>query len=151
MNFKKMSSEDIDTIGKVLLSLGDLTCESTFINLYIYQELYSDLFALEDGQLPINIIGDRCSLEIDTYWSFHAGEDNRALLNEKKDNITLIHVKDGIDGKPKALGEGNCDIPTVIAAAKEIGLEWIIVENDDPVPPGFEDITRSLNYLKTII
>jgi sugar phosphate isomerase/epimerase len=50
-----------------------------------------------------------------------------------------------------ALGEGNCDIPAVIKAAKDIGLEWVVVENDDPVPTGFEDITRSIKYLKSII
>ena len=126
--------------GDVLGAAQKYALEKYGIKVY-YHNHCEEFVALEDGQLPINIIGDRCSLEIDTYWSFHAGEDNRALLN----------VKDGIDGKPKALGEGNCDIPAVIAAAKEIGLEWIIVENDDPVPTGFEDITRSMNYLKTII
>ncbi|MBO5859599.1 MAG: sugar phosphate isomerase/epimerase [Clostridia bacterium] len=116
-----------------------------------YHNHCEEFVPFEDGTLPIDIIQAKCDLEIDTYWSFHAGQDNFALLNEKKDSIVHIHVKDGIDGKPKALGEGNCDIPTVIKAAKSIGLEWIIVENDDPVPTGIDDITRSFNYLKSII
>ena len=36
-------------------------------------------------------------------------------------------------------------------AAKAMELEWLIVENDDPVPNGFDDIARSLKYLKSII
>lgn len=100
--------------------------------------------------LPIDVIGSYCSLEIDTYWSFHAGIDNYKFLLEKKDNIVHLHVKDGIDGYPKALGEGNCDIPAVMKAAKKMGMEWLIVENDDPEPTGFEDIARSLKYLKSI-
>ena len=50
-----------------------------------------------------------------------------------------------------ALGEGNCDIPEVIRAAKDIGIEWLIVENDDPVPNGLDDVGRSIKYLKSII
>lgn len=53
--------------------------------------------------------------------------------------------------KIKALGEGNCDIPEVVRAAKDIGIEWLIVENDDPVPNGLDDIGRSIKYLKSII
>ena len=116
-----------------------------------YHNHCEEFKAIENGVLPIDVIGGCCSLEIDTYWSFHAGIDNYKFITEKKDNIVLLHVKDGIDGKPKALGEGNCDIPAVIKAAKDIGLEWVVVENDDPVPTGFEDITRSLAYLKSII
>ena len=56
-----------------------------------------------------------------------------------------------IDGKPKALGEGNNDLATVVKAAKDIGIEWLVVENDDPVPTGFEDIARSIKYIKGII
>ena len=51
-------------------------------------------------------------------------------------------------GTPCALGEGENDIAAVIDAAKAIGLEWIIVENDDPVPDGISDVTRSMTYLK---
>lgn len=118
----------------------------------VYYHNHTEEFRpLSDGRLPIDVIGERCSLEIDTYWSFHAGADNYSFLLEHKSNIVHLHVKDGIDGKPKALGEGNCDIPAVIKAAKEMGIEWIIVENDDPVPTGFEDVARSLAYLKKII
>ena len=62
-----------------------------------------------------------------------------------------LHVKDGVDGHPKALGEGNCDLISVVRAAKAMELEWLIVENDDPVPNGFEDIARSLTFLKALI
>ena len=132
--------------------IGDVLGAAAKYGIKTYYHNHCEEFVpFEDGTLPIDIIKAKCDLEIDTYWSFHAGEDNRALLKAKKDNIVLVHVKDGIDGKPKALGEGNCDIPAVIETAKEIGLEWVIVENDDPVPTGLEDIARSYKYLKTII
>ena len=27
-------------------------------------------------------------------------------------------------------------------------MDWVIVENDDPVPDGISDVTRSIQYLK---
>ncbi len=141
--------ESVET-GDVLGAAEKYAMEKYGMKVY-YHNHCEEFIPLENGQLPIDVIGERCSLEIDTYWSFHAGEDNYALLSRLKDKIVLLHVKDGIDGKPKALGEGNCDIPTVIKAAKDIGMEWLIVENDDPVPTGLEDIARSFKYLKSII
>ena len=32
--------------------------------------------------------------------------------------------------------------------AKDNGIEWLILENDDPVPDGISDITRSMQWLK---
>ncbi len=136
--------------GEILGAAEKYAKEKYGMRIY-YHNHCEEFKPLENGLYPIDVIGERCSLEIDTYWSFHAGVDNRKLLSEKKDKIVAVHVKDGIDGKPAALGEGNCDIPAVIEAAKEIGLEWVIVENDNPVPTGFEDIARSLKYLKSII
>ncbi len=142
--------EEAVNTGDVLGAAQKYAMDKYGMKVY-YHNHCEEFKPLENGLLPIDVIGERCSLEIDTYWSFHAGEDNYKLITEKKDNIVLLHVKDGIDGKPMALGEGNCDIPAVVKAAKDIGMEWLIVENDDPVPTGFEDIARSIKYLKSII
>lgn len=103
------------------------------------------------GVIPFDELKKAAHLEIDTYWSFVAGQDNYKLITENRDRIAQLHVKDGIGHTPKALGEGNCDIPEVVRAAKDIGIEWLIVENDDPVPNGLDDIGRSIKYLKSII
>lgn len=142
--------EEAENTGKVLGDAQAYAMEKYGIKTY-YHNHCEEFKPLENGLLPIDVIGGLCPLEIDTYWSFHAGVDNYKFITENKDKIIHIHLKDGIDGKPKALGEGNNDIPAVIRAAKDIGMEWVIVENDDPVPTGFEDITRSLKYLKGII
>lgn len=135
--------------GKILGDAQKYAMDKYGMKVY-YHNHCEEFKPLRNKLLPIDVIGSYCSLEIDTYWSFHAGMDNYKFLLEKKDNIVHLHVKDGIDGHPKALGEGNCDIPAVVKAAKEMGMEWLIVENDDPVPTGFEDIARSLKYLKSI-
>ncbi len=142
-------AECIET-GSVLGNAQKYAFEKYGIKTY-YHNHCEEFVPLEDGRQPIDIIGSYCPLELDTYWSFHAGVENYGYITENKDKIILIHLKDGIDGKPTALGEGNNDLASVIKAVKDVGMEWVIVENDDPVPTGFEDITRSINYLKGII
>ena len=103
---------------------------------------------LRNKVLPIDALKEVCYLEVDTYWSFCAGIDNFKFLTENRDKIVHIHLKDGIKHHPKALGEGDCDLATVIKAAKEIGLEWAILENDDPTPNGLADTARSMEFMK---
>lgn len=129
---------------------GNAIAEKRGMKLY-YHNHSDEFMPMENGVKPITLLAQAAWLEIDTYWSHHAGEDNATLIPALKDKTIHIHLKDGLNGIPRALGEGDNDIPKIVKAAKEIGLEWLIVENDDPVPTGLDDITRSLKYLKTII
>lgn len=133
-----------------ILGAADEVFSRDGINVY-YHNHCEEFVATEDGTLPIDILKSYCHLQIDSYWSFFAGADNYKLITENKDRIVSLHVKDGIDGHPMALGEGNCDIPTVLRAAKDAGIEWLVVENDDPVPNGLDDIGRSIRYLNTLL
>lgn len=101
-----------------------------------------------DGKLIMDRIAEGAYLEIDTYWSYCGGADNYKYITEHKDDIILLHVKDGIDRHPMALGEGNNDLLSVFKAAEDAGIEWLILENDDPKPNGIDDITRSMAYFK---
>lgn len=101
-----------------------------------------------DGKLIMDRIAEGAYLEIDTYWSYCGGADNYKYITEHKDDIILLHVKDGIDRHPMALGEGDNDLLSVFKAAKDSGMEWLVLENDDPKPNGIDDITRSMAYFK---
>ncbi len=103
---------------------------------------------LRNKVVPIESLKEACYLEVDTYWSFCAGIDNFKFITENRDRIIHIHLKDGVNHHPKALGEGDCDLATVIKASKEIGLEWAILENDDPTPNGLADAARSIEFMK---
>lgn len=106
---------------------------------------------LEDGSVPMDHIKKSCNLELDTYWVFHADVEPCSYIKDSADQISLIHLKDGdLEGVPCALGEGRNDIKGIIEASKAIGMEWIIVENDDPVPDGLSDVKRSMEYLKSL-
>ncbi|OQA47883.1 MAG: Xylose isomerase-like TIM barrel [Firmicutes bacterium ADurb.Bin300] len=132
--------------------LGNASKEAAQYGITMYYHNHSDEFKpLRNGKLPIDIIKSLTKLQVDTYWSFYAGVDNYKFLTDNKDDIVHIHIKDGINGTPKALGEGNCDLAAVLKAAKDINLEWIVLENDDPSPDGLSDITRSMKWLQANI
>lgn len=140
------TAEDIDTLRRIYRQANAIG-EPEGIRFYYHN--HDEEFKIElDGQKVEDLIAEDAWLEIDTYWSHHAGENNAALIRRLKDRIIHLHVKDGIDGHPKALGEGDCDVKAVLDAAKEIDLPWVILENDDPEPTGLDDITRSMEFFK---
>ena len=139
--------EEAKNTGDVLSAAGVKAREMGMDTYYHnHTEEFTDL---KDGKNAMDIISeDGCKLEVDTYWSFCAGIDNSKYLPENKDKIVLIHIKDGVNRKPMALGEGENDLAKVLEGVKAIGLEWVVLENDDPVPTGLEDITRSYKWLQ---
>ncbi|MCL2299100.1 MAG: sugar phosphate isomerase/epimerase [Firmicutes bacterium] len=97
----------------------------------IYYHNHSGEFKpFRNGVLAIDMFKAACALQVDTYWSFHAGADNWKFLMENKDRICSLHIKDGVGREGRALGEGNCDLATVVKAAREIGLEWLVLEDE---------------------
>lgn len=138
--------EEALNTGEVLGAAG---VEARKLGMDTYYHNHTEEFApLKDGKTAMDIIGERCKLEIDTYWSFCAGINNAEYLPAKKDEIVLIHIKDGKDRTPMALGEGENDLGKVVDGVKAIGLDWVVLENDDPVPCGLDDISRSYKWLK---
>ena len=92
-------------------------------------------------------------LELDTCWSTVAGVDTVAYMNQYRDRLRLAHIKDcipGEDGKVtlKSVGAGTLDIPAILAAAAD--AEWLIVENDEPEGDAYEDVKRSIVYIKSV-
>lgn len=116
-----------------------------------YHNHSHEFLKLENGVIPMDEIKKLCKLEVDSYWVFHANLNPVEYLLHNKNLIQLIHVKDGdLNGNPYSLGTGKNDIKTIINTVKSIGMEWIIVENDNPIPNGLSDAERSYQYLMNV-
>ena len=103
---------------------------------------------LPDGVRPIDRIAGFCKLEPDTYWVYNSRVDPYQYLKEHAKDIALVHLKDGDEnGNPCAIGEGKNDILGILRASAEIGVEWVVVENDDPTPDGLSDVQRSIEWI----
>lgn len=138
--------EEVDELVKIFSYANEIG-EKEGIKFYYHN--HTEEFEIDfDGRLCMDCIADGAYLELDTYWSYCGGADNYTYIKDNTDKIILLHIKDGINRKPTALGEGDNDLLSVFKAAKEVGMEWLILENDEPVPTGVEDITRSMKYFK---
>lgn len=113
-------------------------------------------FQKQDGQYGLDILytnSDPQALmaELDTYWVQHGGEDPVAYIKKMHGRLPLLHLKDMAPGDDKAfaeVGEGILDIQGIVAAAKESGTKWIIVEQDSCPGPAIDSVKKSIDNLK---
>jgi len=117
--------------------------------------------------------------EVDTCWAKYAGVDPAAFIEKYAGRMHTLHLKDFTckklaDGpvyaliddsgkaKPKQskedngfafrpLGMGMQDFPAILAAAKRVGIEYIIVEQDESKDmPTLEAAKISRGYLRSL-
>lgn len=113
--------------------------------------------------------------EIDVCWVNIVGEDPAALLRKYAGRAPLVHLKDsvgdrsaehyeslGIDHRPapdaepfsfRPVGSGTVNIPAVIAATKDAGASWLIVEQDEPAAgqTALESARLSAQYVRSVL
>jgi sugar phosphate isomerase/epimerase len=100
---------------------------------------------------------DILKAEIDTYWIQAGGGDPAWWVERCAGREPLLHVKDMAVGPDREqrmaeIGEGNLNWPTILAAARAGGVEWVLVEQDtcygrDP----FESLEISYKNLEKLI
>ena len=114
---------------------------------------HSREFMLSDyGQIMHEEMQRRTKLEfeIDTYWAYVAGRDPIELLEQLRDRVHVIHIKDGTaDGKGYALGEGTAPVAAVHAKAIELGMQ-MVVESEGLKPTGPDEVGRCMQYLRRL-
>ena len=91
-------------------------------------------------------------LELDLYWVRYGGQDPEAMLRELGDRISLVHLKDMApdDGRSDLpVGEGDMPWPRLLQAAGDAGVDWYIVEQDNP-GDAMDDVTTSLRNLEQL-
>jgi sugar phosphate isomerase/epimerase len=98
-------------------------------------------------------------LELDVFWAAFAGADPVAVLRQYKGRVALMHLKDK-DGRAgglvesaaartdfKEVGAGGLDFPAILAAAREAGVRYYFVEQDETPGDPIESLKKSYTYL----
>lgn len=91
------------------------------------------------------------TFELDVGWAADAGIDVPAWIEEHGDRIELLHIKDAVnvdaegDMRQVGLGDGELDLPAIIAAAEPY-VEYYTYEWD--WAPSFQTTADSYEYLR---
>lgn len=92
--------------------------------------------------------------ELDTFWIRYGGEDPAGYIRKLGPRAPLLHLKDLLRGPPVKFGEvgtGILDFPGILAAAREAGVRWGIVEQDNTYDrPPLESLRISYDNLKRL-
>ncbi len=155
--------------------------EVTDANITLFNELYEKLekegitlgyhnhslefFPNADGLVAEDEIIKRTNLklEIDVFWLYNAGIDVISYLEEHKDRISVIHLKDGLSkhgesahygnwqngAQGKSSGEGNVPVADVRDWAIK-NNKRMVVESEGLNPTGLEEVKRCITYLRSL-
>lgn len=110
-------------------------------------------YTVMDGKVGIDILLDGVSpycLEIDTYWAKEAGIDPIDLMEERKEHLRYVHLKDKKAGAKKfcALGDGKMNNRAIVEKARELGVEYVVLDLDNSDTDAFEAAKKSLEWLR---
>lgn len=97
-----------------------------------------------DGRSALEIMmeaaGPDVLTELDLAWVARGGFDPAEYLGRFDDRVFAIHTKDNAPAGEavdengfKALGEGTLDWATILPAAEDAGVDWYIIEHDQPL------------------
>lgn len=140
-----------------LLPLVDKVVMETGVKLAIHNH------GPEDSVYPsVHVVADKIKnlnrnigFCIDTGHVFRNLENPAAMINQYKDRLFDIHIKD-IDkaireGKPQEIGRGNMDIPAIVKALKKVGYKGSVsfeYEKDGNDP--FLGLAESVGYIRAL-
>jgi sugar phosphate isomerase/epimerase len=112
-------------------------------------------FELQDegGRTGLDILAETAEptvgFELDCGWVHKAGREPLAQMRSLAGRLPIIHVKDvAADGDWAEVGQGVIDYRPIVAAAPELGVEWLVVEQDTTKRPPLESIGMSIRWLR---
>ncbi|WOI58182.1 sugar phosphate isomerase/epimerase [Palleronia sp. LCG004] len=111
-----------------------------------------------DGTTALEILfeaaGPDVLSELDLAWVARGGHDPAEMLTTLGDRVFAVHAKDNApEGENEdqrgfaAVGEGVLDWDSILEAANEVGVEWYIIEHDQPADAAGQ-IATGAEYLR---
>jgi len=112
-------------------------------------------FARIGGRYALDLLLERTDpalvkVQLDTHWILKGGEDPVRYIRRYAGRCPQLHIKDmdRSDGMTAEVGTGILDVSGVLAAARDSGVRWVIVEQDHTKRTPLESAAMSLAFLK---
>jgi sugar phosphate isomerase/epimerase len=146
------SREDILEKAKKMNAAGEAFRKRGITFLYHNHEWEFEKFG---GEYALDILlretnPELVQTELDTYWIKKGGEDPAAYLRQLKGRAPMLHIKDVEKGEEQffaEIGEGVLDFKEIADVAEEIGVQWLVVEQDQSRRDPFESLRISYENL----
>jgi sugar phosphate isomerase/epimerase len=94
------------------------------------------------------------SFEVDTYWIQHGGANPVTWLQRLRERMHIVHLKDlamqGSEQLFAEVGEGNLEWEPILAACRDAGIEWYLIEQDRCQRDPFDSLKLSLDNLRAM-
>ncbi|MFN8140540.1 MAG: sugar phosphate isomerase/epimerase [Fimbriimonadales bacterium] len=89
--------------------------------------------------------------EPDTHWVHCAGYDSATVIRSLPGRTPCVHFKDSLaDGEMTEVGDGILDWAEILAACDETGVQFAVVEHDNP-SDALESVRQSFEFLQKIV
>jgi sugar phosphate isomerase/epimerase len=113
-----------------------------------------ELEPLADGTVMLDVFAEvrGLELELDLGWLWVAGADPVAWLAAHAGRVSLVHVKDFTDRETSVpVGEGAVGYDRIVPAARDAGVEWLIVEQEEHAGDPLDSTARSAEALRRLL
>lgn len=116
----------------------------------------SDPAKIDPSDTPYCLLRDQCNddvwFELDTYWIAHGGADPTFWMKQFEGRLPAIHVKDMTitadrEHRMCEVGRGNLNWPAIMQTARQLNVQWYLVERDNGELDPFESLKISLENL----
>jgi sugar phosphate isomerase/epimerase len=92
--------------------------------------------------------------ELDVYWVQVGGANPVDMIRAVDGRMRVIHLKDleviGRQQHYAEIGQGNLNFEAIVAACRDTGVEWYVVEQDECRRDPFESLAISFDYLSKL-
>jgi sugar phosphate isomerase/epimerase len=112
---------------------------------------WAEVHRFEDGASLLERLPEDVWLELDLGWAWHAGDSPLRLLEWARGRTPLVHLKDFAARDTREfvpVGDGAVGYETIVPRAVELGVEWLVVEQDELDRPWREALERSIAAVK---
>lgn len=152
---RRKNGEDYRKLGELLTGIGKKAQDHGLQLCYHNHDFEFERFGDATGLAIMLEEADPqlVKAELDLYWAAKAGVDPVELLRGMAGSVPLVHLKDMADTPERGfaeVGHGTLDMPAILAAGDEAGVEWYVVEQDTTTRPPLESVGMSLAYLRTL-
>ncbi|MFC0331075.1 sugar phosphate isomerase/epimerase family protein [Paenibacillus sepulcri] len=155
ISMKFDSREDLLEKAKKMNRIGELFKKRGITFLYHNHNWEFEKF---DGEYALDILlretdPELVQTELDTFWIKKGGEDPVTYLSKLKGRAPMLHIKDVEAGEEQffaEIGEGILDFPAIARVAEEIGVQWMVVEQDLSRRDPFDSLRISYANLKKL-